>query len=223
MGPDSKRSIRRSSEQHVERGEVDYCRLTEVDLWITSNISYAASPLCAAGRTIVKTVMSVALLLSSTLSIASDVVPEILPTTFGEAVDRDVKAVREATAAFRSVENAQAAGYEQETDCVEHPSEGAMGYHFTRRELRDGVVDVGKPEVLVYEKRPDGSFKLNGVEYLVPIDAWKQSEPPTVMGQPMKRFDRGGFYFLHAWIWGYNPSGLFADWNPRVKCKPASM
>lgn len=170
-----------------------------------------------------KTLTGVALLLSSTFCIASDVVPEILPTTFGAAVDRDVKTVREATASFRAVEKAQAAGYEQETECVEHPTEGAMGYHFTRRELRDGNVEVDKPEVLVYEKRPDGSFKLNGIEYIVPIDAWKQSEPPKVMGQPMKRFDRAGFYYLHAWIWEYSPSGLFADWNPRVKCKQPSM
>jgi hypothetical protein len=38
------------------------------------------------------------------------------------------------------------------------------------------------------------------------------------MGQPLKRFDRGGFYYLHVWVWEHSPSGLFADWNPRVKC-----
>ena len=158
------------------------------------------------------------LMMSSALCLGSEVVPNILPSDFGAAVDRDIKSVRDATAPFHSLEQAQAAGYEQETDCMEKPPEGGMGYHFTRRELRDGTLELNKPEVLVYEKRADGSFKLNGVEYIVPISAWKHSDPPTIMGQPLKRFERGGFWYLHAWVWEHSPSGLFADWNPRVKC-----
>lgn len=158
------------------------------------------------------------LLLSSALSFGADKVPGILPSGFGDAVDRDVKAVRDATKAFHAVARARDAGYEQETDCVANPPEGAMGYHFTKRELRDATLEVDKPEVLVYEKRADGSFKLNGVEYIVPVDAWKSSEPPTIMGQKMKRFDRAGIWYLHVWIWEQSPSGIFSDWNPRVKC-----
>jgi hypothetical protein len=60
-----------------------------------------------------------------------------------------------------------------------------------------------------------------GIEYVVPIDAWKNSDPPTVMGHAMKRFDRAGFFYLHVWIWEHSPSGLFSDWNPRVKCATA--
>lgn len=144
--------------------------------------------------------------------------PGILPSGFGAAVDRAVGQLRRATAPFHSIERAKAAGYEQETECVERPPEGGMGYHFGKKELRDGVIDVEKPEVLVYEKRADGSFKLNGVEYIVPLDAWKRSDPPTIMGQAMKRFDAAGFWYLHVWVWEPSPSGLFADWNPRVKC-----
>jgi hypothetical protein len=173
-------------------------------------------------RSDVKTGVGLMLLLTSGLCIGSDVAPGILPSGFGAMVDRDVKAVRDATAEFHSVDRALAAGYAQETGCMEKPPEGGMGYHFTKRELRDGTLEVDKPEVLVYEKRADGSFKLNGVEYIVPIAAWKGSTPPTIMGQPLKRFDRGGFFYLHAWIWEHSPSGLFADWNPRVKCKTAS-
>ncbi len=161
-------------------------------------------------------------LLSSVACAESEVVPGILPSGFGTQVDRDVKAVREATSAFHSLERALAAGYTQETDCMEKPPEGGMGYHFTKRELRDAVLEVDQPEVLVYEKRADGSFKLNGVEYIVPISSWQESAPPIVMGQPMKRFERAGIWYLHVWIWEYSPSGLFADWNPRVKCTAAS-
>jgi hypothetical protein len=169
-------------------------------------------------RAIFKTSVVAAVFMAGAVDAGGEDAGAILPTGFGEEVDRAVGQVRDATVAFRSVESAQAAGYKQETECVERPPEGGMGYHFTKAELRDGLVEVQKPEVLVYGKRADGSFKLNGVEYIVPLDSWKSSEPPTVMGQPMKRFERAGFFYLHVWIWEQSPSGLFADWNPRVKC-----
>jgi hypothetical protein len=174
-------------------------------------------------KTMIRVAAGCVLLLSSALSVGAEKVPGILPSGFGDAVDRDVKTVRAATAPFRSVDRALAAGYMQETDCVEKQPEGGMGYHFTKRELRDATLEVDKPEVLVYEKRADGSFKLNGVEYIVPIDAWKHSEPPTIMGQAMKRFERAGIWYLHVWVWEQSPSGIFADWNPRVKCKQPPM
>jgi hypothetical protein len=145
-------------------------------------------------------------------------VPGILPSGLGEAVDRDVERARAATAPFHSADRAVAAGYKSTTECVEHQPHGGMGLHFDNPALRDATLDVEKPEVLVYEQRPDGSFKLNGVEFIVPISAWKRDEPPTIMGQKLKRAEKLGFWYLHVWIWEPSPSGLFADWNPRVKC-----
>jgi hypothetical protein len=142
----------------------------------------------------------------------------IVPTGLGEAIDHDVTRLRAATAPFRSIDAAVAAGYPAETNCVSHPAHGAMGYHSNNMALRDAILDVEKPEVLVYEKRPDGSFRLNGVEFVVPLSAWTKSEPPTIMGQPLKRADSLGFWYLHVWSETINPSGLFADWNPNVKC-----
>jgi hypothetical protein len=144
--------------------------------------------------------------------------PGILPSGLGDAVDRDVASVRVATARFTSTDAAEAAGYARVTDCVEHQPDGAMGYHFQNNALLDTTLDVGHPEVLVYERKPDGAFKLNGVEFLVPIPAWTASEPPRIMGQALKREDRLGIWYLHVWTWEPSPSGLFADWNPRVKC-----
>jgi len=28
-----------------------------------------------------------------------------------------------------------------------------------------------------------------------------------------------GIWYLHVWHWEPNPSGVFADWNPNVKCR----
>jgi Cytochrome P460 len=148
--------------------------------------------------------------------------PSIVPSGFGDAVDRDVARSRAATERFRSSDAAVAAGYARVTDCVEHQPDGAMGYHFQNNSLLDTKLDVERPEVLVYERKADGTFKLNGVEHLVPISAWTAPEPPRIMGQALKRADSLGIWYLHVWTWEPSPSGLFADWNPRVKCGAAA-
>ena len=149
-------------------------------------------------------------------------VPGILPSGLSEAVDRDVAKVRAATAKFKTTEAAEAAGYKRVTDCIEHQPAGAMGYHFQNNTLLDATLDLKHPEVLVYEKMPDGTFQLNGVEFLVPISAWKSTEPPRIMGQALTKADAIGLWFLHVWTWKPSPSGLFAMWNPDVKCPEAA-
>lgn len=148
--------------------------------------------------------------------------PGILPSGLGDAVDRDIMTVRDATAKFKTTAAAEAAGYKRVTDCVQHQPAGAMGYHFQNDALLDTTLDLQHPEVLVYEKMSDGTFQLNGVEFLVPISAWKSSEPPRIMGRALIKADPIGFWFLHVWTWKPSPSGLFAPWNPDVKCDVAS-
>jgi hypothetical protein len=144
--------------------------------------------------------------------------PEVLPSGLGDAVDRDVAKVRDATAKFKKTDAAEAAGYKRVTECVEHQPAGAMGYHFQNNTLLDTTLELDHPEVLVYEKKADGTFKLNGVEFLVPISAWTTAEPPRIMGQALKKADSLGIWYLHVWTWEPSPSGVFADWNPNVKC-----
>lgn len=145
--------------------------------------------------------------------------PDILPTAFGAAVDRDVRAARDATEPFKVLDNAVGAGYERDVPrCVAHPSEGGMGFHHRKPALRGAHLDVEKPEILPYARMPDGHYKLTGVEYIVPFSAWSRSEAPVIMGQQLKRSDAIQGWYLHVWIWEQNPSGLFADWNPRVSC-----
>jgi hypothetical protein len=143
----------------------------------------------------------------------------ILPSGMGEAVDHDVMVIREATEKFKNTEAAEAAGYKPDGGCMEYQPHGAMGYHYKNDDLyNDAKLDLEHPSVLVYEKMPDGHFQLNGVEFLVSIAGWKSSEPPRIMGQTLKKVDKYGFYYLHVWTWKASPTGLFADWNPDVKC-----
>jgi hypothetical protein len=149
------------------------------------------------------------------------------------AAQDELAPVRQATARFHSVEAAVAAGYELGyvngagvriiSGCISHPTAGAMGYHYFNKELIDDlVIDVLRPEGLVYAPAPDGGLKLVAVEYVVPgpnSNPPGVTEPPSVMGMPMHILVPAvGFYIHHAWIWRHNPSGMHADWNPEVTC-----
>lgn len=167
-------------------------------------------------------VLVLAAALSAAARMAEPDVPGILPSGFGESVDRDIRRSRAATERFKSADAAVAAGYTATNDCVEHQPHGGMGYHFKSDALYDTELDPERPEVLVYERRADGSLALNGVEHLVPLDRWTRPEPPTIMGQPLKKFEKLGFYYLHVWTWKPSRTGVFADWNPDVKCPATS-
>ncbi len=135
--------------------------------------------------------------------------------------------VRQATARFKDVEAAKKAGYALLHGCVSGPQEGAMGIHFANGSIvGDGEVDAQHPEALLYEPK-DGKLQLVGVEYVVLADDWnaKHKAPPVLMGQLFNfvgapnRYGLPAFYELHVWAWQSNPSGMFADWNPKVSCE----
>ena len=135
--------------------------------------------------------------------------------------------IRQATAHFHHVKTAQAVGYAPFLDCVDEPGEGTMGIHFVHNELiSDAVLDPLLPEALMYEPEANGRLRLVGLEYIVFQDAWdaEHDAPPALLGQQLhlvpspNRYGVPAFYELHVWVWKHNPSGLFNDWNPRVRC-----
>lgn len=135
-------------------------------------------------------------------------------------LERDVERIRAATVAFKSLEAAVAAGYQEHVQhCLENPPAGGMGYHHTNPDLMDDTIELERPEILVYERTASGDYELTGVEYVVPLAQWTDAQPPTVMGQNLKRSTQLGIWYLHVWIWRPNSSGLFADWNPSVTCR----
>lgn len=123
---------------------------------------------------------------------------------------------------------------------------GEMGIHYFRPDLL-GITgppnprvsgtgthtDFRTPGVLVYEPQADGSLRLVAVENLVFEKAWRaagHTEPPRYAGQvyyhmvdnPLTAADEAhGFephYELHAWLYRENPTGTFAQFNPRATC-----
>lgn len=141
-------------------------------------------------------------------------------TAYGLETEFGVQRVRAATAAFASLDSAVAAGYAAVVErCYAHAEHGAMGFHHVNRALMDARVEVERPEILLYERLDDGRYVLNGVEYIVPYSRWsRDSAPPTVLDQQLKREDDLRLWYLHMWVWRENTAGLFADWNPAVRC-----
>jgi len=141
--------------------------------------------------------------------------------TEGPEVAEAVRVIRTATASFRDLDEAVAAGYSRDGGtCMANPSEGGMGFHHTNQSLMDGTLEVRRPEILTYRRTADGEYELTGVEYVVPKDTWSGEEPPRILGQDLRSSSSLGLWYLHVWVWTPNPNGLFADWNPYVECLP---
>ena len=138
-----------------------------------------------------------------------------------------VRSVRDATERFKDVNVAEAEDYHLQFGCVSGPDAGAMGMHFVNGPLvGDGLIDVSKPEIVIYEPQPNGSLRLIGADYLVLADQWNanHSTAPELMGQLFhlfeapNRFGLPPFYTLHVWAWKDSPTGTFVNWNTAVSC-----
>jgi hypothetical protein len=146
----------------------------------------------------------------------------------GGATDPALAAANLATAAYQDVEEAVADGYvstlgpgEGSLGCFEDPTKGGMGVHYLKASLLDATLDPKAPEALVYEMDNDGNItELVAHEYIVPVAAWTASEPPSIFGQHLHQHSVLPLYVIHAWIWKDNPSGIFQDYNPKVRLCP---
>lgn len=143
-------------------------------------------------------------------------------------VDPELAAIRRATAKYKDLDTALADGYEVLFDCTVNPNDPAvaMGQHYINGALAgDDVVELEKPEVLMYEPQDNGRMKLVAVEYVIFEDAWTGDELPEFLGKTMARKTAVGvnpvpaFYEVHTWVWSHNPNGTLADWNPNVTCQ----
>jgi hypothetical protein len=150
--------------------------------------------------------------------------PDIWPEP--AEVQAQISELREATARFHDIEVALKEGYAPFGDCFANPPEGNMGYHYANAELmEDPGVDPNHPELLLYEKQTDGTFKFVGVEYLTFQAAWHKAGNrflPRLFGEKFHLNTTllpEPFYLLHVWHVKHNPNGRFTDWNPRVVCR----
>jgi len=152
-------------------------------------------------------------------------------TTDSPSQNALLQQVRQATARFKDVSVAEAEGYALQFGCVSGDSEGAMGLHYVNGDIvGTGVLDVSRPQIVIYEPTPSGQLKLTGADYLLFQAAWdaNHTAPPQLMGQAFhlftapNRFGLPAFYTLHVWAWKENPNGAFVNWHPNVSCQAFS-
>ena len=135
-------------------------------------------------------------------------------------VTADLARLRAATRPFQNLDSAVAVGYPRKVaDCLVHEHHGAMGYHHVNRGYLDTKRDIARPQILLYERMPDSTYRLNAVEFIIPYRIWpRDSVAPMMMEQTMHHEDNLKIWYLHVWAWLNNPDGLFANFNSVVSC-----
>jgi hypothetical protein len=126
----------------------------------------------------------------------------------------ELDAVKQATARFLDVEQATKEGYVDIGLFIPN-----MGWHYMKEQLVDDNFQVEKPELLVYADDPCGGKRhLVAVEYAVPLALSKRA-PKGFIGRADSWDANQQFqlWTLHAWVWEYNPDGVFAPHNPRIQ------
>ncbi len=163
------------------------------------------------------------------------------PTTDQEARETVamLAAARRATARFRDIRVAKAAGYRQVTQFIP-----TLGLHMVNLKLMyGGRFDPVHPPILLYQPTPAGGLELVGVAYSMPQrgpsppagfpggdDLWHYhtnlcflpgGDVTVAPSGSACRASHGVFqaktaWLLHAWIWKTNPNGVFTEANPLV-------
>jgi hypothetical protein len=129
-----------------------------------------------------------------------------------------VEKLRRTTARYHNIENATHDGFVLLHDCETRLNDEPVGTVYVNlSRLTDGVIDIEKPDALIYEPGATG-LTLVGVELAIPYQLWPHSDPPTLLDATFQREDEFGVFALHAWVWRSNPNGLFEETNPRVRC-----
>lgn len=138
----------------------------------------------------------------------------------------DVQELRRATERFNRLGEALSEGYAIFGGCFSDSAKGGMGQHYASNALiADSAISLKNPELLLYETDAEGRPRLVAVEYIVFVDEWEakgHTAPPRLFNTDFHinpKLLPKPFYLLHVWVWKQNPSGLLADWNPRVSCQ----
>jgi hypothetical protein len=124
-----------------------------------------------------------------------------------------VELVRHVTARFLDEQQAIDEGYVDIS--VFYPN---MGHHYLKPELLDEKFELENPELLVYADDPcSGNRRLVAIEYAVPL-ALSDRAPAGFVGPDDTWTINQQFqlWTLHAWLFEYNPAGVFASHNSRV-------
>lgn len=131
----------------------------------------------------------------------------------GAAAIVQLEDVREATSRYLDVDAAVADGYVDIGAFV-----SGMGWHYVNFARIDQYFQPERPEILVYADDPcGGKRRLVAVEYAIPLPLSDNAPAGFIGRADLWHADEAlGLWTLHAWVWEYNPDGVFAPFNPRI-------
>ena len=172
-------------------------------------------------------------LLAAALGFACGGCDKALPTAPQDPIQAELDVASAATVRYQDVSVALAEGFIADPFCVSSPA-GAMGIHYVNPQRIDGRVTAGEPEVLLYIPE-DGRLRLVAIEYFLPVlqdgrpyfGATPPGDPgttPALFGQPFDGPMAGHnpsmpwHFDLHVWNRQSNSAGLFAPFNPDLRC-----
>jgi hypothetical protein len=151
---------------------------------------------------------------------------------------QQLAAAKAASARYRDIAVAKAAGYVQVTQFIP-----GLGLHLVNLRISQERFDPAKPQILLYEPNRSGGYRLAGVAYaftaespVPPVgfaggtDVWHYHQKlcflpngsVTITPNAASCRARAGVFqgrtawLLHAWIWVQNPQGVFTEYNPKV-------
>jgi hypothetical protein len=93
-----------------------------------------------------------------------------------------------------------------------------MGWHYVNSGLIDHRFNPKRPEILVYADDPcGGKRRLVALEYAIPLELSRRAPAGFIDRADVWETNQAlGLWTLPAWVWEYNPHGVFAPHNPRV-------
>jgi hypothetical protein len=130
----------------------------------------------------------------------------LLPETVSELQQAKI-----ATAKYNNFDNAINDGYQDINVIVPE-----MGYHYLKMDNLNATFEYDKPEILVYNREENGRMKLVALEYAVPISLSPNAPAGFTGNNDQWSIYQGQLWTLHAWVWEYNPDGVFNPTNPLV-------
>lgn len=132
-------------------------------------------------------------------------------TGLGSQTVWELQQAKIATAKYNDFDQAIADGYVDINVVVPE-----MGYHFLKMDNLNATFEYDKPEILVYNKEENGRMKLVALEYAVPISLSSNAPSGFTGDNDHWSVYQGVLWTLHAWLWEYNPDGVFNATNPLI-------
>ena len=128
-----------------------------------------------------------------------------------------VRDLRRRTGDYRDVSEARKAGFVRHGHCLQETDQrgrvvGAAGIRYVKWSRVDKTIQRRYPEALLYLPDRRGHLQLVAVEYM------STQRKESLVGH---RFESGplqGGSHLNVWVWKHNPAGMFASFNPDLRC-----